>query len=142
MCRICEKEPESHARVLPGRSSLTHSKYVNNKNAAPKVLFFEVLRDVKFADYVHPWYPRMELKPMYESNDVQIDYMAKKVLSMEVSCLWLDDWARKATKKIHEPLWWKPNRQYQTLVSGIGNNVNSDDDDYKYESTYRIQKSL
>ena len=104
MCRTCEKEPESHARVLPGRSSLTHSKYVSNKNAAPKVLFFEVLRDVKFADYVHPWYPRMELKPMYESNDVQIDYMAKKVLSMEVSCLWLDDWARKATKKIHEPL--------------------------------------
>lgn len=89
MCRTCEKEPENHARVLPGRSSLTHSKYVNNKNAAPKVLFFEVLRDVKFADYVHPWYPRMELKPMYESNDVQIDYMAKKVLSMEMAvCGW------------------------------------------------------
>lgn len=70
MCRICEKELESYVCVLLGCLLLMYFKYVNNKNVVLKVLFFEVLRDVKFVDYVYLWYLWMEFKLMYELNDV------------------------------------------------------------------------
>ena len=44
---------------------------MDRHNAALKVLFFEMLRDLKLADFVPPWYSRVEPKPMYESIDAQ-----------------------------------------------------------------------
>ena len=71
MSRMCGKVPESLAHVLAGCSSLAQTKYTDRHNAALKVLFFEMLRDIKLAHSVPPWYSRVEPKPMYESTDAQ-----------------------------------------------------------------------
>jgi len=68
---MCGKVPGSLAHVLAGCSSLAQTKYMDRHNAALKVLFFEMLRDLKLADSVPPWYLRVEPKPMYESTDAQ-----------------------------------------------------------------------
>ena len=62
---------ESLAYVLAGCSSLAQTKYMDRHNAALKVPFFEMLRDLKFADAVPPWYSQVEPKPMNESTDAQ-----------------------------------------------------------------------
>ena len=58
MCRMCGKVPESLAHVLAGCSSLARTKYMERHNATLKVLFFEMLRDIKLADSVPFWYSR------------------------------------------------------------------------------------
>ena len=80
---------------------------MDRHNAALKVLFFEMLRDLKLADSVPPWYSRVEPKPIYESTDAQafldvpvyaehtfvranrvdarfVDHKVKRVLSVEM----------------------------------------------------------
>ena len=47
------------------------SKYLERHNAAFKVLFFELLRDLKLVDKVPPCYSKIKPKPLYESQDVQ-----------------------------------------------------------------------
>ena len=49
MCRMCSKVPESLANVLARLSSLAQTKYMERHNAALKVLFFAMLRDLKLA---------------------------------------------------------------------------------------------
>ena len=44
---------------------------MDRHNAALKLLFFEMLRDLKLADSVPPWYSRVEPKPLFESEDTQ-----------------------------------------------------------------------
>ena len=46
---MCGKVPESLANVLARCSSLTQTKYMERHNAALKVLFFAMLRDLKLA---------------------------------------------------------------------------------------------
>ena len=65
---------------------MAQTKYTGRHNAALKVLFFEMLRDLKLADSVSPWYSRVELKPMYESTDAQAFWdvpFAQNTLSSE-----------------------------------------------------------
>ena len=45
--RLCGKSPETLAHVLAGCSALAQSKYLERHNAALKVLFFEMTRDLK-----------------------------------------------------------------------------------------------
>lgn len=110
---------------------------MDRHNAALKVLFFEMLRDLKLADSVPPWYSRVEPKPMYEFTDAEafwnvpvyaqhsfvhanradarfVDHNAKRVLAVKMSCAWLDNRERKDTKKTkkYEPLRWKLTEQY------------------------------
>ena len=46
MCRMCGKAPECIAHVLAGCSWLAQTKYLERHNAALKVLFFEIIRDL------------------------------------------------------------------------------------------------
>ena len=68
---MCRKVPESLAHMLAGCSLLAQIKYMDRHIAALKVLFFEMLRDLKLANSFPPWYSRVEPKPMYESTDAQ-----------------------------------------------------------------------
>ena len=64
LCRICGRCPESVAHVLAGCSALAQSKYLERHNAAFKVLYFELLRDLKLIDGVSPWYSPVKPKPL------------------------------------------------------------------------------
>ena len=121
--------------MLAGCSSLAQTKYMDRHNATLKVLFLEMLRDLKLADSVPPWYSRVEPKPIYEStghvpvyaehtfvraNRVDarfVDHRVKRVFAVEMSCPWLDNRARKDTEKTekYEPLRWELTRQYQIV---------------------------
>ena len=46
-CRLCNKAPESVAHVLTGCTALAQNKYITRNNAALKILFFEILQDLK-----------------------------------------------------------------------------------------------
>ena len=71
MCRMCGKAPECIAHVLVGCPSLAQTKYMERHNAALKVLFFEILRDLDLNETVSPWFSRIEPKPLYESTQAQ-----------------------------------------------------------------------
>ena len=71
MCRMCSKVSESLANVLARLSLLAQTKYMERHNAALKVLFFAMRRDLKVADSVPPWCSRAEPKALYESEDAQ-----------------------------------------------------------------------
>ena len=68
---MCGKVPESLANVFWRCSSLTQTKYMDRHNASLKVLFFAMLRDLKLADSVPPWYSRVEPKALYELEDAE-----------------------------------------------------------------------
>ena len=54
--------------MLAGCSALAQSKYLERHNAALKVLFFEMTRDLRLIDSVPPWYSCAVPKPVYESS--------------------------------------------------------------------------
>ena len=56
---------------LAGCSALAQNKYQESHNSALKVLFFELLRDLKLIESVPPWYFPVQPKPPFESEDVQ-----------------------------------------------------------------------
>ena len=47
MCRLCNKALETMAHLLAGCPALAQNKYLERHNAALKVLFYEVLHDLK-----------------------------------------------------------------------------------------------
>ena len=55
-CRLCNSAPETMAYVLAGCSALAQNKYLERHNTALKVLFYEVLHDLKLFQDVPPWY--------------------------------------------------------------------------------------
>ena len=80
---------------------------------AMKVLFFEMLRDLKLAEKVPPWLSQVRPRPLSTSSDAEafwdvpvyadhtfvrsnrldarfVDHKSKKVLMVEMSCLWLE----------------------------------------------------
>ena len=122
MCRMCGKALECIAHVLAGCPSLAQTKYMERHNAALKVLFFEILRDL---ETVSPWFSRIEPKPLYESTQAQafwdvpvyaehtmvranrvdariIDHKEKKVLLVEMSCPWIDNREKKEAEKMEK----------------------------------------
>ena len=136
-CRMCGKASECIAHVLAGCSSLAQTKYLERHNAALKVLFFEILRDLDLNETVPPWFSRTEPKPMYESTHAQafwdvpvyaehtvvranrvdariVDHKEKRVLLVEMSCPWVDNRVKKEGEKTEKygPLPWELTRRY------------------------------
>ena len=64
VCGLCDKAPESIAHVLAGCTVLAQNKYVTRHNAAPKILFFEILQDLGLVNSVPPWYSPLKPKPV------------------------------------------------------------------------------
>ena len=137
MCRMCGKAPECIAHVLAGCSSLAQTKYLERHNAALKVLFFEMLRDLELNETVPPWFSRNEPHPMYESTHVQafwdvpvyaehtvvcdnrvyariVDHKEKRVLLVEMSCPLIGNRVKKEAEKTakYGLLRWKLTRGY------------------------------
>ncbi|PFX14540.1 hypothetical protein AWC38_SpisGene21300 [Stylophora pistillata] len=69
-CRLCEKGQESVAHVLAGCSALAQTAYLTRRNAAFKILFFELLRDHGLVNTVPPRYSPTQPKPIYEGEKV------------------------------------------------------------------------
>ena len=137
MCRMCGKAPECIAHVLAGCSSLAQTKYLERHNAALKVLFFKILRDLDLNETVPPWFLRTEPKQMYESTHAQafwdvpvyaehtvvranrvdariVDHKEKRLLLVEMSCPWVDNRVKKEAEKKEKygPLRWELTRRY------------------------------
>ena len=68
-CRVCNKATESVAHVLAGCTALAQNKYITRNNAAPKILFFEILQDLGLTELVQPWYSPLKPKPVYEASN-------------------------------------------------------------------------
>uniref|UniRef100_A0A6P8IWG3 Uncharacterized protein LOC116305588 n=1 Tax=Actinia tenebrosa TaxID=6105 RepID=A0A6P8IWG3_ACTTE len=121
-CRMCGEGSECLAHVLAGCPSLAQSKYLDRHNAALKVFFFEMLRDLKLADSTPPWFSDVKPKPLYKSTDAEaywdvpvyadhmyvrsnrvdarfIDHNNKKVLMVEMSCPWVNNREKKDKEK-------------------------------------------
>ena len=71
LCRLCGKTAESIPHVLASCSALAQNKYLSCHNAALKVLFWEMLRELQLSDTVPPWYSPAVPKPIYESPEAQ-----------------------------------------------------------------------
>ena len=67
----CGKTAESIPHVLASCSALSQNKYLLRHNAALKVLFWELLRELQFSDTVPPWYSPAVPKPIYEWPEAQ-----------------------------------------------------------------------
>ena len=52
LCRLCGKTAESIPHVLASCSALAQNEYLARHNAAPKVLFWEMLRELQLSDTV------------------------------------------------------------------------------------------
>ena len=115
-----QKAPVPH--ILAGCSALAQSKFLERDNSALKVLFFELLQDLKLIDSVPPWYSPVQPKSLYDSEDVQaywdipvfaeynefkakradakiVDHQAKKVTTLEMSCPWIQNRGKKDEEK-------------------------------------------
>ena len=68
LCRLCGKFPESVPHVLAGCPALAQNKYLSRHNVALKILFFELLRDLKLADEVPLWYSPAKPKTVLENK--------------------------------------------------------------------------
>ena len=137
-CRLCGKGTESMAHVIAGCSALAQSKYLERHNAALKVLYFELLRDLKLVDEVPPWYSKIQPKPLYESQDVQafwdipvyaehnevranrvdariVNHRERTVSTIEMSCPWVENRGKKDEEKTlkYGPLRWELKAQYK-----------------------------
>ena len=71
LCTLCGKTAESIPHVLASCSALAQNKYLARHNAALKVLFWEMLRELQLSDTVPPWYSPAVPKPIYESPKAQ-----------------------------------------------------------------------
>ena len=110
-------------------------------DAALKILFFEILRDLGLLEEVPPWHPPVEPKPIYESRDAQafwdipvyavqtevrvnrvdfriINHKAKKVTTLEISCPWMENRTRKDAEKtlLYGPMRWELKKQFKGYV--------------------------
>ena len=140
-CRLCGDTAETLAHVLAGCPALAQSKYLERHNAALKVLFFEVCKDLQLVDSVPPWYSLVAPKPVYESPEAQaywdvpvyaeqsyvkanrvdvrfVDHRRKRVWAVEMSCPWLDNRRKKEREKTEKyaPLCWELRKQYPGYV--------------------------
>ena len=69
-CRMRGKAAETHAHVLAGCGALAQSKYMTRHNAALKVIFYEILKDLDLdlVTSIPPWYSQNTPKPLYENE--------------------------------------------------------------------------
>ena len=71
-CRLCGKEEETIPHILSECSTLAQSKYLDQHNAALKILFFEKCKYLKLVESVPPWYSPVKPNPIYESDEANI----------------------------------------------------------------------
>ena len=81
LCRLCGKTVESIPHVLASCSALAQNKYLELHNAALKVLFWEMLRELQLSDTVPPWYSQVVPKPLCESPEAQARYVRRPRLA-------------------------------------------------------------
>ena len=67
---LCGKASESLAHVLCGWSALARNRHI----ASFKVLFFEILTNLRLSDSVFPWYSRVDPKPFYEPPEAKVNW--------------------------------------------------------------------
>ena len=102
------------AHILSGCSALAQSKYLSRHDSALKVLFYEMLHDLRLIDEVPPWYSPVKPKPIYASEDVTaywdvpvfaehqevkfnridariINSKSKQVITLEMSVPWVKE---------------------------------------------------
>ncbi|PFX30549.1 hypothetical protein AWC38_SpisGene4639 [Stylophora pistillata] len=136
-CRMCGKAAETQAHVLAGCAALAQSKYMIRHNAAFKVIFYELLKDLDSVTTVPPWYSQNMPKPLYENKrgkalwDIPryaehaearnnridctvIDKERKKVVSLEMSCPWVSNGEIKCAEKTNKyaPLRYELRRRF------------------------------
>ena len=70
-CRLCGKDEETIPHILSECSTLAQSKYLDRRNAALKILFFEKCKDLKLVESVPPWCSPVKPKPIYESDEAK-----------------------------------------------------------------------
>ena len=68
MCRMCREKPECLAHVLAGCSVLAQTKYLSRHNAALKIPFFEMLKDMDLIESHPPSYSPVQPKPVYQND--------------------------------------------------------------------------
>ena len=122
-----------YAHVLAGCTALAQNKYVTRHNAALKILFLEVLRDLGLVNSVTPWYSPLKPKPVNKLNNAQvfwdvplfaehhevrtnrvdariINHESKRVITLEMSCPWVTN-RENITK--YGPLRWELRQKYR-----------------------------
>ena len=67
-CRMCGKAAERQAYVLAGCGVLAQSKYMIWDNAALKVIFYKLFKDLDLVTTVPSWYSQNMLKPLYKNK--------------------------------------------------------------------------
>lgn len=70
MCRMCGEKPECLAHVLTG-CVLAQTKCLSRHNAALKIPFFEMLKDMDLIESNPPWYSPVQPKPVYENDKTE-----------------------------------------------------------------------
>ena len=65
---MCGEKPECLAHVLAECSVLAQTKYLSRHNAALKISFFEILKDVDLIESNPPWYSPVQPKPVYQND--------------------------------------------------------------------------
>ena len=135
--------------LYAGCSALAQNKYLVRHNAALKVLFYEVLHDLKLLEDVPPWYSPSLPKPHYESSQAEaywdipvyaehhevranrvdarvVDHVKKKVLLIEMSCPWIDNRAKYRTMKRKLAFYWLI--VFITMTTAISSHVKDKND--------------
>ena len=137
MCRMCGEKPECLAHVLAGCSVLAQTKYLSRHNAALKIPFFEMLKDMDLIESNPPWYSPVQPKPVYENDkavaywDVPVYAESTVVKSNRVDvrivdkekkekCPWIGNRGKKEKEKEKTtkcaPLRWEMNERYPGYV--------------------------
>ena len=110
--------------MLASCSALAQNKFLARHNAALKVLFWEMLRELQLSDSVPPWYSPVLPKPKYESPEAQvrqnrvdarfIDHEKKRVVAVEMSCPWTENREKKQEEKTtkYGSLRWELKQQF------------------------------
>ena len=138
MCRLCDKAPESVSHVLAGCTAMAQNKYTIRHNATQKILLLEILQDLGLVETVPPWHSPVKPKPVYAAGSAQvswhvplyadhqkvranrvdariINHETKQVITLEISCPWIANRAKKTEEKTLQylPLRWELKQRFQ-----------------------------
>ena len=63
---------EAVQHVLSECPAFAQSKHLWRHNAALKIVFFEMLKDLELVDKIPPWYTPVQQKPKYKNGKVDV----------------------------------------------------------------------
>ena len=67
-CRMCGKATESVPYILAGCGTLAQTLCLARHNNAPKIEFFQEIRELDLVTSEVPWFSKTQPKPMYENE--------------------------------------------------------------------------